>query len=52
MSVITNTSFSFIDTILRLAYGVIDNKIVLMVLSVGTRENNAIYDEIAKRMGK
>lgn len=36
----------------RLAYEVIDNKVVVMVLSVGKRENNAIYDEIAKRMGK
>ena len=52
MSVVTSTSFFFIYTILRLAYGVIDNKIVLMVLSVGKRENNAVYDKIAKRMGK
>ena len=36
----------------RLAYEVIDEKIVVMVLSVGKREDNAVYDEIAKRMGK
>ncbi len=36
----------------RLAYEVIDEKIVVMVLSVGKREGNAVYNEIAKRMEK
>jgi mRNA interferase RelE/StbE len=36
----------------RLAYEAIDEKIVVMVLSVGKREDNAVYNEIAKRMGK
>ena len=36
----------------RLAYEVIDEKIVVMVLSVGKREDNAVYDEIAKRMSR
>jgi mRNA interferase RelE/StbE len=36
----------------RLAYEVIDEKIVVMVLSVGKREDNAVYNEIAKRMEK
>ncbi len=35
----------------RLAYEVIDERIVVVVLSVGKRENNAVYDEIIKRMG-
>ena len=34
----------------RLAYEVVDEKIVVMVLSVGKREGNAVYDEISKRM--
>ncbi len=34
----------------RLAYEVIDEKIVVMVLSVGKRENNAVYEEIAKEV--
>ncbi len=34
----------------RLAYEVIDQKVVVMVLSVGKRENNSIYDELKKRM--
>ncbi len=34
----------------RLAYEVIDEKIVVMVLSVGKRENNAVYEEIKKRL--
>ena len=36
----------------RLAYEVIDEKVVVMVLSVGKRENNDVYDEIEKRMGR
>jgi len=36
----------------RLAYEVIDEKIVVMVLSVGKREDNTVYSEIKKRMGK
>jgi len=36
----------------RLAYEVIDEKIVVMVLSVGKREDNAVYSEIKKRMNK
>jgi len=35
----------------RLAYEVIDEKVVVMVLSVGKRENNDVYDELEKRMG-
>lgn len=34
----------------RLAYEVIDEKIIVMVLSVGKRENNDVYDELKKRM--
>jgi len=34
----------------RLAYEVIDEKIVVMVLSVGKRENNAVYEDIKKRL--
>ena len=34
----------------RLAYEVIDEKVVVMVLSVGKRENNDVYDELKKRM--
>ncbi|MGX2983472.1 type II toxin-antitoxin system RelE family toxin [Helicobacter sp. 23-1045] len=33
----------------RLAYEVIDERLVVLVLVVGKRENNAVYDEIAKR---
>ena len=36
----------------RLAYEVVDEKIIVVVLSVGKREDNAVYDEIAKRMEK
>ena len=36
----------------RLAYEVVDEKVVVMVLSVGKREDNAVYTEIAKRMEK
>jgi len=36
----------------RLAYEVIDEKIVVLVLSVGKREDNTVYSEIKKRMGK
>jgi hypothetical protein len=31
---------------------VIDEKVVVMVLSVGKRENNAVYRELEKRVGK
>lgn len=34
----------------RLAYEVFDDRVVVMVLSVGKREKNAIYDELKKRM--
>ena len=34
----------------RLAYEVIDEKVIVMVLSVGKRENNDVYNEIEKRM--
>lgn len=33
----------------RLAYEVIDERLVVLVLVVGKRENNAVYDEIEKR---
>ena len=33
----------------RLAYEVIDERLVVLVLVVGKRENNAVYDELAKR---
>ena len=36
----------------RLAYEVIDERLVVLVLVVGKRENNAVYDELAKRFGK
>ena len=36
----------------RLAYEVVDEKVIVVVLSVGKRENNAVYAEIAKRMEK
>ncbi|NKQ40720.1 MAG: type II toxin-antitoxin system RelE/ParE family toxin [Sulfurovum sp.] len=36
----------------RLAYEVVDEKVIVVVLSVGKRENNAVYDEIVKRMDK
>ena len=34
----------------RLAYEVIDERLVVLVLVVGKRENNAVYDELAKRL--
>ena len=34
----------------RLAYEVIDERLVVLVLVVGKRENNAVYDELARRM--
>ena len=34
----------------RLAYEVIDDKVIVMVLSVGKRENSAVYKEIKKRL--
>ena len=34
----------------RLAYEVVDEKIVVVVLSVGKRENSAVYDVIGNRM--
>lgn len=34
----------------RLAYEVVDEKVIVVVLSVGKRENNAVYDEIGKRL--
>ena len=37
---------------LRLAYEVIDERLVVLVLVVGKRENNAVYDELARRMKK
>jgi len=36
----------------RLAYEVVDEKIIVVVLSVGKRENNDVYDELEKRMSK
>ena len=36
----------------RLAYEVVDEKVIVVVLSVGKREGNAVYNEIAKRMEK
>ncbi len=36
----------------RLAYEVIDERLVVLVLVVGKRENNAVYDELARRMKK
>jgi len=36
----------------RLAYEVIDEKIVVIVLSVGKREDGAVYRELEKRKGK
>jgi len=36
----------------RLAYEVVDEKVIVVVLSVGKREGNAVYDEIGKRMGR
>ena len=33
----------------RLAYEVVDERLVVLVLVVGKRENNAVYDELAKR---
>ena len=35
----------------RLAYEVVDEKVIVVVLSVGKREKNAIYDELRKRVG-
>ena len=34
----------------RLAYEVVDEKVIVVVLSVGKREGNAVYDEIEKRL--
>ncbi len=34
----------------RLAYEVIDDKVIVMVLTVGKRENNAVYEEIKNRL--
>ena len=36
----------------RLAYEVVDEKVIVVVLSVGKREDNAVYSEIKKRMSK
>jgi len=36
----------------RLAYEVVDEKVIVVVLSVGKREDNAVYDKIVKRMDK
>jgi len=36
----------------RLAYEVIDDKVIVMVLTVGKRENNAIYEEIKNRLDR
>ena len=36
----------------RLVYEVIEEKIVVMVLSVGKRENGAVYRDLEKRVGK
>jgi len=36
----------------RLAYEVVDEKVIVVVLSVGKREDNAVYDKIVKRMEK
>ncbi len=36
----------------RLAYEVIDERLVVLVLVVGKRENNAVYDELARQMAK
>jgi len=36
----------------RLAYEVVDEKIIVVVLSVGKRENNDVYDEVEKRMSR
>lgn len=33
----------------RLAYEVIDERLVVLVLVMGKRENNAVYDELEKR---
>ncbi len=35
----------------RLAYEVVDEKVIVIVLSVGKRENNDVYDELEKRIG-
>lgn len=34
----------------RLAYEVVDERLVVLVLVVGKRENNAVYDELARRL--
>jgi len=36
----------------RLAYEVVDKKLIVVVLSVGKREGNAVYSEIRKRMSR
>ena len=34
----------------RLAYEVVDERLVVLVLVMGKRENNAVYDALAKRL--
>lgn len=34
----------------RLVYEVVDEKVIVVVLSVGKREDNAVYNEIGKRL--
>ncbi len=34
----------------RLAYEVVDERVIVVVLSIGKREDNAVYDEIQKRL--
>lgn len=36
----------------RLAYEVIDERVVIIVLVVGKRENNKVYDALQARFGK
>ncbi|AOO64325.1 type II toxin-antitoxin system RelE family toxin [Sulfurospirillum halorespirans] len=36
----------------RLAYEVIDERVVVMVLAVGKRENNKVYNALHSRFGK
>ncbi|HHO65204.1 MAG TPA: type II toxin-antitoxin system RelE/ParE family toxin [Epsilonproteobacteria bacterium] len=36
----------------RLVYEVVDDKIVVVVLSVGKREDGAVYRDLEKRIGK
>lgn len=35
---------------IRLAYEVIDERLVVLVLVVGKRENNVVYNELARRI--